>query len=198
MADAPAPETAAVTPAKQAVLIPILVAVFVGLGAGGASGAFVTGPMLAKRVIPPVDTASLARQLEAGGHPDSVAAHEAAAHEEEAPKAKGEGKDGEAAAPAPMHLLDNIVMNPSGSGGQRFLLLSVAYELADAAAVEKIKQRDAEVRDLVQRVVGMRTIEQLGDLPQRDVLKAEVAKATESVIGAKAVKKVFFPQFVIQ
>jgi flagellar protein FliL len=197
MADSSAPDTPAAAPPKKSVLVPILAAVFVGLGAGGASGAFVTGPMLAKRVVPAVDTASLAKQLAAGGHPDSVAAHAGDEHAAGDEKAKGEGKEGEAVA-APVHLLDNIVMNPSGSGGQRFLLLSVAYELSNPAAVDKIKQHDAEIRDLVQRVVGMRTIEQLGDLQQRDVLKAEVAKATDGVIGAKGVKKVFFPQFVIQ
>lgn len=196
MADSPEAESPAAEPARKGLLVPILAAVLVGLGAGGASGALVTGPMLAKRVIPPVDTASLARQLEAGGHPDSADAHaEEESHGEE-PK-KGEGKEGEVAA-APIHLLDNIVMNPSGSNGQRFLLLSVAYELKDAAAVDKLKQHDAEIRDLVQRVVGQRTIDQLGDLAQRDVLKGDVAKATEDVIGKKTVKKVFFPQFVVQ
>lgn len=194
MADTP-DEAPAAEPARKGALIPILAAVLVGLGAGGASGALVTGPMLAKRVIPPVDTASLAKQLAAGGHADS-AAHEGDAEHGDGEK-KGDGKEGEAVA-APIHLLDNIVMNPSGSNGQRFLLLSVAYELSDATGVDKIKQRDAEIRDLVQRVVGMRTMDQLGDLQQRDLLKADVAKATEDVIGKKTIKKVFFPQFVIQ
>ncbi|MCU0624426.1 MAG: flagellar basal body-associated FliL family protein, partial [Gemmatimonadaceae bacterium] len=126
---------------------------------------------------------------------DSAAHGEDAEHSDEAkPK---DGKEGEAVV-APIHLLDNIVMNPSGSNGQRFLLLSVAYELADPAGVDKIKQRDAEIRDLVQRVVGLRTMDQLGDLQQRDLLKADVARATEDVIGKKTIKKVFFPQFVIQ
>lgn len=195
MADSSEAEAPAAEPARKGALIPILAAVFVGLGAGGASGALVTGPMLAKRVIPGVDTASLARQLAAGGHPDS-AAHADDEHKKDDGKG-GEGKEGEAA-PAPIHLLDNIVMNPSGSNGQRFLLLSVAYELTDAAGIDKLKQRDAEVRDLVQRVVGMRTMDQLGDLQHRDLLKADVAKATEDIIGKKTVKKVFFPQFVIQ
>jgi len=182
-------------PARRGTLIPILAAVFVGLGAGGASGALVTGPMLAKRVIPAVDTASLALQLAAvSGHADAPAdaPDVAPASDQE------EGKPGAALPPVPIYLLDNIVMNPSGSNGQRFLLLSVAYELAGAPGVEKMKQRDAEIRDLVQRVVGRRTIDQLGDLQQRDLLKVDVAKATEEVVGAKTVKKVFFPQFVIQ
>jgi flagellar basal body-associated protein FliL len=74
----------------------------------------------------------------------------------------------------------------------------VAYQLDNAEAQAKLKTHDAEVRDLVQRVVGMRTIDQLSDLSQRDGLKADVAKATEDVIGKKTIKKVFFPQFVIQ
>jgi flagellar basal body-associated protein FliL len=41
-------------------------------------------------------------------------------------------------------------------------------------------------------------MDQLGDLQQRDLLKADVARATEDVIGKKTIKKVFFPQFVIQ
>lgn len=211
MSDAPAAETAAAPEAsRKGALVPILAAVLVGLGAGGASGAFVAGPMLAARVIPPVDTLSLARQLEAGGDPSAKAAHdeeaahgeegeEAAAdeaHGDEAKPAKGEGKEG--AAEATIALLDNIVMNPSGAGGQRFLLLSVAYQLKNPEAQAKLKSHDAEIRDLVQRVVGMRTIEQLSDLTQRDQLKTDVAKATEEVIGKKSVKKVFFPQFVIQ
>lgn len=179
--------------ARKGALIPILAAVFVGLGAGGASGALFTGPMLAKRVVPAVDTASLALQLAAGGaHAESDAESDAA------PPASADKDPGAAMPPVPIHLLDNIVMNPSGSNGQRFLLLSVAYELGDATGIEKMKQRDAEIRDLVQRVVGRRTIDQLGDLQQRELLKVEVAKATEDVIGPKTVKKVFFPQFVIQ
>jgi flagellar FliL protein len=152
--------------------------------------------MLAARVVPPVDTASLATQLAAGGLPG---AHGKGADGDHAAEGKeGEGKDGAEAAPPAIHLLDNIVMNPAGSNGQRFLLLSVAYELKAPGVGEKLKVRDAEVRDVVQRVVGARTIEQLADMNARDALKADVLRATEDVVGRKSIARVFFPQFVIQ
>jgi flagellar FliL protein len=194
MAESPEAEAAApAAPPRRSALIPMLAAVLVGLGAGGASGALVAGPMLAKRVIPAVDSASLAAQVAAGA---TAPGGEKTAEGE----AKGEEKkkEGEKAEPAPALLLDNIVMNPSGSSGSRFLLLSVSYELKDAKVAEVLKSRDAEVRDLVQRVMGAHSIEELIDISHREQFKSELIKATEVITGAKTVKRVFFPQFVIQ
>lgn len=189
-----APETPAAEPPKKGLLVPLLAAVLVGLGAGGATGAFVSGPMLAHRIIPPVDSASLVAELESG------VAVPAGKGKKDEKAAEGEaGKEGaKAPTPAAVHSLDNIVMNPSGSNNQRFLLLTVSYELSTVGQVDVLKAHEAEVRDLIQRVVGKRTIDQLGDFALRDSLKAELLTATEGVIGEKTVKKVFFPLFVIQ
>jgi flagellar FliL protein len=172
----------------------MLAAVLVGLGAGGASGALVAGPMLAKRVVPAADTASLTAQIAAGETPaaDAHAAPEGAA------KGGEHKKEGEKLEAAPMLLLDNIVMNPSGSSGSRFLLLSVSYELKDAASADLLKSKDAEVRDLVQRVMGGHSIDELIDITHREGFKGELIKATEAITGPKTVTRVFFPQFVIQ
>jgi len=194
MAESPEAEAAApAAPSSRSALIPMLAAVLVGLGAGGASGALVAGPMLAKRVIPAVDSASLTAQIAAGA---TAPGGEKAAEGE----AKGEEKkkEGEKSEPAPALLLDNIVMNPSGSSGSRFLLLSVSYELKDAKVAEVLKSKDAEVRDLVQRVMGAHSIDELIDISHREQFKVELIKATEVITGAKTVKRVFFPQFVIQ
>ncbi len=195
MADAP--DTDATAPAadgspRKSALVPLVAAVLVGLGAGGASGALVAGPMLAKRVVPAADSASLAAQLAAGAKPEG--AHDEAAKGEGGKKEGKEGKEGA----APMLLLDNIVMNPSGSNGSRFLLLSVSYELKDAATLEKLKTRDAEARDLIQRVMGRHTIDELIDVRNRDGFKTELVEATEAITGKASVHRVFFPQFVIQ
>jgi flagellar FliL protein len=196
MSDAPDTEAAAPAEggAKKSALVPMLAAVLVGLGAGGASGALVAGPMLAHRVVPAVDTASLAKQL-AGGVKAEV---EEPAAEPEKKKEEGGKKEGEKAESAPMLLMDNIVMNPSGSNGSRFLLLSVSYEMKDAASMEKLKSHDAEIRDLVQRVMGKHGIDELIDVKNREIFKKELSKATEEISGKETVKKVFFPQFVIQ
>ena len=64
------------------------------------------------------------------------------------------------------------------------------------------KARDAEVRDIVLRVMGAKTVEQLSDMAMRDSLRQEVSDSLTSLVPKaqrkKAIRRVFFPQFVIQ
>jgi flagellar FliL protein len=125
---------------------------------------------------------------EEGGHGE-----EAADGEEGEPS----GEEGKTAVAKPVHLLDNLVLNPAGSGGTRFLLLSVAFEVKSAAVLEQMKARDAELRDVVLVTLGSKSVEELADMHAREALKTELRTATEKTFK-KGVKRVYFPQFVIQ
>jgi flagellar basal body-associated protein FliL len=58
--------------------------------------------------------------------------------------------------------------------------------------------RDSELRDLLNRTLGSRTVEELSDLAQREPLRAEIQEQMEEMFGAGSVRKVYLPQFVIQ
>jgi flagellar protein FliL len=91
------------------------------------------------------------------------------------------------------------VLNPANSEGARFLLLSISFELKTAALSDQMKQRDAEVRDAVLKLLGTKTVEQLSDIGAREALKEELRQAVGKLFQKKnAVKRVYFPQFVIQ
>ena len=109
-----------------------------------------------------------------------------------------EGEKEGAPAETPVHLLDNLVLNPANSGGSRFLLLTVAIELNKAAVAEQFKARDSELRDLILTALGTKTVEQLTDISQRDAFKAQVIAAVEARFGKKTIKRLYFPQFVVQ
>jgi flagellar protein FliL len=158
---------------KGFVLIGVLV---LSLLAGGAGGAFMVGPMIARK---------------SGYLTDSSAVHGDSA-------ASGEGH-GEAAG-ANLHLIDNLVLNPAGSGGSRFLMMAAAVEVKDASMVEELKSRDAEARDIVLRVMGGKTVEMLSRMTYRDSLKAELADSLGTLFAKDpaAIRRIYFPQFVIQ
>ena len=44
----------------------------------------------------------------------------------------GGGEGGEEVSPGVVHLVDNLVVNPAGSNGSRFLLANVAYRAGEA------------------------------------------------------------------
>ena len=100
--------------------------------------------------------------------------------------------------PSPIYQMDNLVLNPAGSGGTRFLLLSVALEVKDAATAEELKAHDAEMRDAILRLFGAKTVDQVAEASAREALREEVNASLSKLLPAGAIRRVYFPQFVIQ
>lgn len=186
-----------------------LVLVLVGLGGGGFVGAKVVGPKLTADLMANLTPAELAAHTpkkkaasddeeEGGDHADPEADGEEAADGEhaEAPAAGGEhGPPG----PPPVYSISDLVLNPAQSGGTRFLMLSVAFDMKDSTGVELLKQRDAEIKDAVLALVGAKTVEQLSEVTAREPLKAEIKDLVAKIVKKKKIiKRVSFPQFVIQ
>ena len=175
--EAPEGEATPTPPSAVKKLLPILLVVAGGLIFGGAIGVFMLGPTIAKKVAP-------------GAH--AVASVEKAPSKEEAAASEAPGAE------AKVFLLDNMVLNPAGSSGQRFLLVSIALRLKDAAVEAELKARDAEVRDALLRVLGTKQVEELSDITQREKIKDQLRSALDSIVKPGSVKGLYFPQFVIQ
>jgi flagellar FliL protein len=200
MANEPTPAADAAAPAKPK--LPVLIGmVAVGLLVGGATGAVFVGPMVVKKMgkVTPVVVAvdgehgDAVADGEGGDHADASADEAAADGEHAAPK-EGEAK----AEGAAVHLLENLVLNPASSGGSRFLLLTVAIEVGTAKAGEDFKNRDAELRDIILTALGVKTVEELTEIARREQFKTELKTAINAKFGKKAVKSLYFPQFVVQ
>lgn len=178
---AAAPAEGAAPPApKKGMMIGLLVG---GLVLGGATGTFVLAPKL----VPPV--AAVADS--AGEHGEEAAAEGEGEHGK-----KGEG-EGEGEAPK-MVTLDNIIVNPAGSQGSRFLMTSVAIATEDEKLESSLRDRQVELRDKVTTVLEVMTMAQLTATGARDTVKTKVQAMVVQMLGGKPKVKVFIPQFVIQ
>jgi flagellar FliL protein len=111
-----------------------------------------------------------------------------------APAKKGEGEE----KAATTHSIENLVLNPAGSGGTRFLMVTMTFEVKDGGADQLMKDKDPEVRDRVLALLGKKTVEELTDVSIREEIKKEVLDAVAPLFPKGTVNKVFFPQFVIQ
>ncbi|MEQ1857872.1 MAG: flagellar basal body-associated FliL family protein, partial [Longimicrobiales bacterium] len=110
----------------------------------------------------------------------------------------GGGHGAPAAEPAEaLHQIEDLVVNPAGSGGTRFLVAAVSLD-ADPEAQEELTARDSEARDLLLTVLASRTVEQLSEVSHREVLRTELKDVLNGMLGHEGVHRVFFPQFVIQ
>jgi len=186
MSDANATSTdqAAPAPTGLKAKLPLAAAVVIGLAIGAGSGAVIVGPMAAKTMgyATPAPSASASAD---GEHAEDDGEH-------------AEDDSAAAGAPPAVLTLENLVLNPAGSGGSRFLLLTVSIECKDAAAVSTLQSRDAELRDVVLSSLGVKTVDELADIAGRDIIKESLTTALNERFGKKAVTRVYFPQYVVQ
>jgi len=88
-------------------------------------------------------------------------------------------------------------LSPPVPGGLRFLLVSVALEPADGD-VESLAGLENKLRASLIPILSARTVDELLDLELRKELVREVTRTLEGIVGGEGLRKVFFPQFVIQ
>ncbi len=157
-------------------LLPLVVAVMTL--AGGVVGVMVIAPRLVAR------RESVQQGLEA---PDSSQAETTKAEPGTPEGAKG-----------PMFKIDNLIVNPSGSQGLRFLMVSVAIETSDAKMEETLRRKEPQIRDVVISLLEKQTMERLSVVGIRDSLKAQLGDTITAIAATKTKLKVFLPQFVIQ
>ena len=102
-----------------------------------------------------------------------------------------------AAAPTTLFRLENLVVNPAGSQGTRFLMTSVAVE-TDAAMTATLNARDVELRDRVTELLAAQPLDLLVSTAARDSVKHLVGGAVAAVLPPGTRIRVYLPQFVIQ
>lgn len=168
-----APAEGEAPPKKAGMIIPLLLALAAS-GAGGALGTMLLGPA-------------------AGPWLAAQAAEKASK-----PKSSGHG-GGHGGAPAEtLHVLDNLVVNPAGSEGTRYLLVSVAIEPEDPAMVADLAAMDVVFRHGLLAFLGSKTAQELTDIHRRDALVEELKVMLEGVAGEGVISRIYLPQYVIQ
>ncbi len=159
-------------PTKPGLLIPLLLA-FVALGLGAVLGLTLLGPAVAP---------ALAARAESSGERGGSGGHG--------------GGHGEPT--ATLHVLENLVVNPAGSEGTRYLLVSVAVEPAGPETVEDLAAMDVAFRHMLLTTLGSKTVPELTDIELRSRLVQELRDSLQSVAGPGTINRIYLPQYVIQ
>lgn len=163
---------------------------------GAAVGALVLGSVLGIFVVAPRIVAART------GAPATEAA--AGEHGKEGEKkkkehGKGGGKHGEKGGEgAVVHKIENLIVNPMGSQGRRFLMMSVAIEVPDAKTEESLRDQDAHLRDLIIGALESQSIDTITSPGGRDSVKVAIQRVVEPLVEDADWVHVYLPQFVLQ
>jgi flagellar basal body-associated protein FliL len=97
-----------------------------------------------------------------------------------------------------MFQIKDIVVNPSGTNGTRYLCTTVALEITDPVVEAEATAREAQVRDLLIEILSRRTVTELSSLEMRDHIRDEIGKSVNTLLTSGEVDGVYFSNFVLQ
>ncbi len=123
----------------------------------------------------------------AGSHDKS---EKTESHEEAAMDAKDAGKF--------VYVVKDLIINPAGTGGTRFLLTTVGVETASEEELKSVEKKDVVVRDVLNTILAGKTVEWLDDQTKREGLRKEIRDSLQKSIRPEKISQVYFSKFIIQ
>ncbi len=94
--------------------------------------------------------------------------------------------------------LENLIVNPAGSRGERYLAVSLGFEAADDAVLAELEEREVVVRDALLRLLSDHSVEELSTVAQRDSLKGKLLGAVNARLREGAIDRIYFTRYVLQ
>ena len=175
-------------------------------------GVVVVGVVLAIFVLKPMMSGG--EEKSADGATDSTAAAHGdpkkAEHAEKkvekkhaAPKKKedshGKSKSGASEEEGSLvYVVKDLVINPAGTNGSRFLSVSFGLEMETTEAQAELVARDPLVRDALITIMSSKTVAQLTDAREKEITRLQIKKRLSDLLESSDIAAVYFTDFVLQ
>jgi flagellar FliL protein len=93
---------------------------------------------------------------------------------------------------------ENIIVNPSGTMGSRYLSTTVGLEVMSEESREAVREAEPMIKDALITYLSSRTIEELTDPATRELMRETIRQRVNPVIAPQQVRAIYFLDFVLQ
>ncbi len=169
--------------------------IFGGLGVGAVA----IGIALAVFVLKPMMSDSGASE---SGH---KASNRGGTSQEKGPAGESSGEtvkphqtSGHESEASSIYTIKDIVINPAGTGGTRFLSVSFAFELQSAALQQEFETREPVIRDALITILSSKTVAQLTDPKEKELVRCQIGKRVAELLRTEQLAGVYYTDFVLQ
>ncbi len=94
--------------------------------------------------------------------------------------------------------MKGLVVNPAGSRGNRYLAISIVFEMEAPKVKKEMEAKKVIIKDAVLRLLSERTVEELSDPERRDNLKKSLREEANGILSKGEVDRLYFTEFVLQ
>ena len=95
-------------------------------------------------------------------------------------------------------MVEELLVNPTGTSGTRYLSASFGLEVPDHAVAVRLEEQKLQVRDLLISILSSRTVEQLTTASERERMRLEIMDRLNRMIAPDRVSAVYFVDYVLQ
>jgi flagellar FliL protein len=98
-----------------------------------------------------------------------------------------------------IHLIEDILVNPAGTNGTRYLSTSIGLETSDFGhETDGFEKLTPVIRDIFIAILSSRTLEELGSIDGKEKLRNEILVQVNEAIKPDSVYRVYFVDYVLQ
>ncbi|MBI1932565.1 MAG: flagellar basal body-associated FliL family protein [Ignavibacteriales bacterium] len=117
--------------------------------------------------------------------------------EESESSEESEGEEGKGKSPVQIFSIDDLIINPAGTSGQRLLLLSVGFGVSNEEKVTMLKENEIVIKDLILNSMSQKSLAELSRVELKDSLKIEIMGQVNKLLPKAKIKNVYFSKYVI-
>lgn len=94
--------------------------------------------------------------------------------------------------------INDIVVNPAGSGGRRYIVIELAMETSDAKLLEEATGKEIWVRDAIISLLTSKTAEELIEPTARQKLKKQILGIINGKMLEGKFDRIYFKKYILQ
>jgi flagellar FliL protein len=108
---------------------------------------------------------------------------------------KGEGGE---SADGSIYIVKDLIVNPAGTNGTRFLLTTIGFEVTTAEGLKEIELKDVVVRDVLNTILTSKDLVTLVNMEGRESVRKEIEEKVGAMLRNGHLTNVYFSKFIIQ
>ena len=165
---------------------------------GGSKGLIFGGIGLAVVVIGVVLALFVVKPMMSKSSPEESTGHEKSAEVKKSESHGGHGSSKKGAEGSFLYSIKDIVVNPAGTGGSRFLSVSFGFEFKTQSLENDFEEREPLVRDALITILSSKTVAQLTDTKQKEIMRYQIKKRLADLFHTEDLEAVYYTDFVLQ
>ncbi|MEI7907191.1 MAG: flagellar basal body-associated FliL family protein [Bacteroidota bacterium] len=95
-------------------------------------------------------------------------------------------------------VIKDIIVNPAGTNGTRFLLTTVGLEIPSAELKAELETKEVQTRDILNTILTSKGLDELTAPQFKEQLRKEILEKLNSKLTKGKIKNIYFSKFIIQ